>query len=108
MTTSTVRQEKAAGPGTINFLVGLVIVVALSFLARWFKGQVYGVQDLFGLGIPGKVLEYPIWAALVGLVANPILKGLKIFEDHPVPNEGLDWNGYYWVGGQQDSRVVRT
>jgi uncharacterized membrane protein YadS len=80
MTTSTVRQEKAAGPGTINFLVGLVIVVVLSFLARWFKGQVYGVQDLFGLGIPGKVLEYPIWAALVGLIANPILKGLKVFE----------------------------
>lgn len=80
MTTSAVKQEKAASPGTVNFLVGLVIVVALSFLARWFKLQVYGVEDLFGWGVPGKVLEYPLWAALLGLIFNPILKGLKIFD----------------------------
>ena len=49
MTTSTVKQEKAGGSGTVNFLVGLVIVVVLAFLARWFKGLVYGVEDLFGL-----------------------------------------------------------
>lgn len=80
MTTSAVKQEKAASPGTVNFLVGLAIVVALSFLARWFKLQVYGVEDLFGWGVPGKVLEYPLWAALLGLIFNPILKGLKIFD----------------------------
>jgi uncharacterized membrane protein YadS len=80
MTTSTVKQEKAASPGTVNFLVGLVIVVLLAFLARWFKGQVYGIQNLFGLGIPGKVLEYPIWAALVGLIANYFLKAINFFE----------------------------
>jgi uncharacterized membrane protein YadS len=32
------------------------------------------------LGIPGKVLEYPLWAASLGLVFNPILKALKVFE----------------------------
>jgi uncharacterized membrane protein YadS len=80
MTTSTVKQEKAAAPGTANFIVGLVIVVALAFLARWLKGQVYGIQDLFGLGIPGKVLEYPIWAALVGLIANYVLKAINFYE----------------------------
>jgi hypothetical protein len=58
MTTSAVKQEKAAGPGTVNFLVGLAIVVVLAFLARWFKGQVYGVENLFGWGVPGKVLEF--------------------------------------------------
>jgi uncharacterized membrane protein YadS len=79
MTASVVKQEKTAGPGVLNFLVGLVIVVALSILARWFKGQVYGIEDLFGLGIPGKVLEYPLWAALLGLIFNPILKAIKLF-----------------------------
>ena len=76
MTTSTVKQEKAAGPGTVNFLVGFALVVVLAFLARWLKGQVYGIESLFGLGIPGKVLEFPLWAALLGLIANPILYGL--------------------------------
>jgi len=80
MTTTAVKQEKTAGSGTVNFLVGLVIVVALAFLARWLKGQVYGVEDLFGWGVPGKVLEFPLWAALLGLIFNPILKGLKVFD----------------------------
>jgi uncharacterized membrane protein YadS len=80
MTTSAVKQEKAASPGTVNFLVGLAIVVVLAFLARWFKLQVYGVENLFGWGVPGKVLEYPLWAALLGLIFNPILKGLKLFD----------------------------
>lgn len=80
MTTSTVKQEKTGGTGTVNFLVGFVIVVLLAFLARWFKGQVYGIESLFGLGIPGKVLEFPLWAAMLGLIMNPILKGLRVFE----------------------------
>lgn len=80
MTASVVKQEKSASPGVVNFLVGLVIVVALSFLARWLKLQVYGVKDLFGLGIPGKVLEFPLWAALLGLIFNPVLKAVKVFD----------------------------
>jgi len=80
MTTSTIKQEQKAAPGVVNFLVGLAIVVALAFLARWLKGQVYGIENLFGWGVPGKVLEYPIWAALVGLVANYVLKAIRFFE----------------------------
>lgn len=80
MTTSAIKQEQKSGPGVLNVLVGLAIVVALAFLARWFKDQVYGIKDLGGLGIPGKVLEFPIWAALVGLIANYILKAVKLFE----------------------------
>ncbi len=80
MTTSAIKQEQKTGPGVLNFIVGLAIVVALAFLARWFKIQVYGIKDLGGLGIPGKVLEFPIWAALVGLIANYILKAVKFFE----------------------------
>lgn len=79
MTTSTIKQNQKAGPGILNFLVGLVIVVALAFLARWLKIQVYDIKNI-GFGIPGKVLEYPIWAALVGLVANYLLKAVKLYE----------------------------
>jgi uncharacterized integral membrane protein (TIGR00698 family) len=40
---------------------------------------VYSIT-LFGL-IPGKVLEYPIWAVLVGLVANILLKLTGVYEN---------------------------
>jgi uncharacterized membrane protein YadS len=79
MTTSAIKQEQKASPGVVNFLVGLVIVVALAFLARYMKVTVYGIKDI-GLGIPGKALEYPIWAALIGLIANYLLKALKVFD----------------------------
>ncbi len=71
MATTSPTQSKS-NPGTVGFLVGLVIVVILAFVARWLKGLVYGAE--LPLGIPGKVLEFPLWAALVGLVANAILK----------------------------------
>ncbi len=79
MTTSTVKQEKSSDSGVVGTLVGLAIVVVLAIIARWLKVQVYGVSDI-GLGIPGKALEYPLWAALLGLIANGILKAVKFYE----------------------------
>jgi uncharacterized membrane protein YadS len=79
MTTTAIKQEQKVNTGVVNFLVGLVIVVVLAFVARWLKIQVYDVKNL-AFGIPGKVLEYPIWAALVGLIANYILKAIKVFD----------------------------
>ena len=80
MTTSKpVVEEKKDSPGIVGLLVGLAIVLALAFLARWLKFQVYNVKDI-GLGIPGKALEYPLWAALVGLIANWILKAVKGYD----------------------------
>ena len=80
MSNTSIYQGKSTRYGVINIIVGLAIVVALAFLARWLKNQVYNIQDLFGLGIPGKVLEYPLWAALLGLIFNPILKTTKVFQ----------------------------
>ncbi len=79
MTTSpsTVKVEKAPS-GTTGFIAGLVLVVILAFLARYFKGLVYGAELPFG--IPGKVLEYPLWAALIGLVANWVLKAANLHD----------------------------
>jgi hypothetical protein len=78
MTTSTVKQEqKPAGSTVLNLVVGLAIVVLLGILARYLKVQVYDIKDIGG-GIPGKVLEYPLWAALVGLIANAVLKASQV------------------------------
>lgn len=70
---------RAQDPGIVNFLIGLVIVIVLAFLARWLKLQVYNIKDI-GLGIPGKALEYPLWAALVGIIANWALKTFKAYD----------------------------
>jgi uncharacterized membrane protein YadS len=80
MTTSTVKQaQKTTSSNVVNVLVGLAIVVALAILARYFKIMVYDIKDIGG-GIPGKVLEYPLWAALIGLIANGILKAVNFYE----------------------------
>lgn len=84
MTTAAIKQEQKVSSGAVNFLVGLAIVVALAFAARGLKDWVYGIPDLGGLGIPGRVLEFPIWAALLGLLANYGLKAVKLY-DYPRP-----------------------
>ncbi len=63
----------------VGFVVGLAIVVALAFLARYLKLQVYNIKNI-GLGIPGKALEYPLWAALLGLIANYTLKAVRAYD----------------------------
>lgn len=81
MTTSKItKAPEQTGEGTVNFLIGLLIVVLLAFVARWAKYQVYGIPDLFGLGIPGKVMEYPLWAAIIGLIANWLLKSVNLYD----------------------------
>jgi uncharacterized membrane protein YadS len=74
---TTTNQSKSSS-GAVNFLIGLALVVVLAFVARWLKGLVYGTTLPFG--IPGKVLEYPLWAAIVGLVFNGVLKAIKLYE----------------------------
>jgi len=75
---TTVKKEQVSEPGVVGFLVGLAIVVVLAFVARWIKYQVYGAQLPFG--IPGKVLEFPLWAAIVGLLANGLLKATNTYD----------------------------
>jgi uncharacterized membrane protein YadS len=77
MTTSTTTQTTSRAH-VLGVIFGLAVVVALAFLAHWIKVQVYGVELPFG--IPGKVLEYPLWAALTGLIANGILKATGTYE----------------------------
>lgn len=61
---------------TLGFVSGLVIAVGLAVLAWWITKQVYALK--LPLGIPGKALEYPLWAALAGLLGNAILKALNL------------------------------
>lgn len=62
----------------LETLAGFVLVVVLALIANWVKTLVYGATLPFG--IPGKVLEYPLWAALAGLLANFILKASGLYE----------------------------
>lgn len=78
MTTAKVPAKAQSSNNLVGFLVGLAVVVVLAFVARWLKIQVYGVN--LPLGIPGKVLEYPLWAALVGLIVNYILKTVNVYD----------------------------
>jgi uncharacterized membrane protein YadS len=78
MATTNVKKTENSN-NLAGFIVGLAIVVALAILARWLKIQVYGVKDI-GFGIPGSTLEYPLWAALLGLIANAVLKGVKLYD----------------------------
>jgi uncharacterized membrane protein YadS len=79
MTTANISSnDKNVRPSWVGALVGLALVVGLAYLAYWIKLQVYGIKAL-PLGIPGKALEYPLWAALAGVTANGILKALKLY-----------------------------
>lgn len=78
MTTAKAPAKGQSGNQLVNFLIGLAIVVVLAFVARWLKLQVYGAQ--LPLGIPGRALEYPLWAALIGLVVNWILKTANVYD----------------------------
>jgi uncharacterized membrane protein YadS len=60
----------------VRIVAGLAIALILSILAWWVTQQVYKTQ--LPLGIPGKVLEYPLWAALIGLAGNLILRVTKL------------------------------
>ncbi len=50
----------------------LLLVLLLSILAWWVTKRIYALT-LPG-GIPGKVLEYPIWAVLLGILVNLFLR----------------------------------
>jgi uncharacterized integral membrane protein (TIGR00698 family) len=63
----------------LDSIIGLILVIALAFLTYWVKGKVYGIPNVL-FGIPGKALEYPLWAALIGLIVNVLLRLFKVHE----------------------------
>jgi uncharacterized membrane protein YadS len=56
----------------LRTLAGLCLTLGLAVLAWWITKQVYALA-LPG-GIPGKALEYPIWAVLLGILAGSLLR----------------------------------
>jgi uncharacterized membrane protein YadS len=71
---NTLPANKASSrPSSIlQVLYGLLFVLLLSMAAWWITQQVYGLE--FPQGIPGKAFEYPLWAVLVGLAGNLVLR----------------------------------
>ncbi len=76
--TTAKANAKSQSNNLTGFLIGLAIVVLLAFVARWLKIQVYGAK--LPLGIPGRALEYPLWAAILGLIANWVLKTTNVYD----------------------------
>ena len=56
----------------LRFAAGVLVVFILGLAGWWVTKQVYGAALPFG--IPGKALEYPLWAVLVGLAGNLLLR----------------------------------
>ena len=75
---TTTAQPAAKQKNTAGFFLGLAVVLVLCFVARYFY-NIVKPMTLPG-GIPGSVLEYPIWAAVVGLVFNWVFKKTNIHE----------------------------
>jgi uncharacterized membrane protein YadS len=65
-------------PVPVRFLFGFAFVILLALAAWNLTQNVYAIK-LPG-GIPGKTLEYPLWAALVGLLGNFALRVFKLHE----------------------------
>jgi uncharacterized membrane protein YadS len=57
---------------TFQFVTGLFIVFLLAIAAWWLTRSVSAMTLPFE--IPGRVLEFPIWAVIMGLVGNGLLK----------------------------------
>lgn len=73
------NQAEPAQPGqSIRVVSGLIVIGLLSVIAWWVTQQVYKLQ--FPLGIPGKVFEYPLWAAIAGLAGNAVLRLIRLRE----------------------------
>jgi uncharacterized membrane protein YadS len=71
--TTTLTEAKRHGASPVmGFGLGLAIVLALSILAWHVTQRVYALS--LPLGIPGRALEYPLWAALAGLLGNVVLR----------------------------------
>lgn len=56
----------------LGFMLGLLVVFSLAYLAWLLSKQVYEMELPFG--IPGRALEYPLWGALIGIAGNILLK----------------------------------
>ncbi len=88
--TSTSHLEQT---NPIGFLLGLGIVLFLAWLAWLVTQQVYGAKLPFG--IPGKVLEYPLWGAALGVAGNFLL---KTFKKHDYVRAGIRTELFLKIG----------
>lgn len=59
-------------------IIGFALVIILSAISWWITNKVYVLKLPFG--IPGKALEFPLWAAIIGLSCNGILKVLQLHD----------------------------
>lgn len=59
-----------------GLLAGLMITLLIAVAAWWLTRQVNQLN--LPLGIPGRALEFPLWAVLLGAAGNVMLRALKL------------------------------
>jgi uncharacterized membrane protein YadS len=91
--TSINRVNPGAQQKSFGFAAGLALALALALAAWWVTRQVNELT--LPLNIPGKTLEYPLWAALIGLIGNALLKSLGL---HDTVRPGLRTELFLKVG----------
>ncbi len=69
------EQNHSGSPTWLRVACGLALTFGLAYLAWLIKKSIYGATLPFG--ISGSTLEYPIWAALLGIALNLILRLFK-------------------------------
>jgi uncharacterized membrane protein YadS len=80
-------------PTGAGLILGLMLILILSIIAWGTTQQVYQAQ--LPQGIPGKVLEYPLWAVIIGLLGNIVLKSMRL---HHVVQPGIRTELFLKIG----------
>jgi uncharacterized membrane protein YadS len=101
--TSPVQQSHSLG-----ILIGLTVVMLLSIAAWGITRQVYALELPFG--IPGKALEYPLWAVLAGLAGNIAihLTGTRRMVKPGIRTELFLKTGLVLLGASINLRLILT
>jgi uncharacterized membrane protein YadS len=69
------QEASFKSPAWLRILSGLALTFGLAGLAWLIKKNIYDVTLPFG--VSGSTLEYPIWAALLGIAANLVLRPFR-------------------------------
>ena len=60
---------------SLRVIAGIILTFVIAILAWWITKRIYLIPLPFG--ITGKVLEYPIWAVILGIVVKLLLRPFK-------------------------------
>lgn len=103
-----IEVEKARGfqQKWLGTIVGIVIIIILAYLTNWLS---HNSSAILGKNI-AKTLEYPLWAAVLGLATNAILtlSGTKDFIKPAIRTELFLKTGLVLLGASVNIAVIAS